>query len=360
MKTGKSIRELAAEVARQYETKDDYLAASTAMSMVIDEDRKAASLDLGKSQGFALTTHAHGQLAEYLGINLPYYKKMLDGDLELLRLNVNRWMERRHGEQRMVRTLDGSARAVLSPSYRAIDNFDVLRATLSAAGDIGGLVPRSVEVTESRLYVKMTDPRIVAPIKGSGRANDLVEAGFIVSNSEIGLGRLTIAPFKNFLACTNGMVVNRYGKAWTHLGSRLKLSEDGMTEMLSADTRRLENAAILSAFGDILRACLDPERHGTWADEISCTVNVRVTDPVRAVENVTRSMALLEEDAKGILNRLIEGADLSQFGLVNAITRHAEDQRSYDRATEIETVGGDVAAMSEVEFIRIADAIKVK
>jgi uncharacterized protein (TIGR00255 family) len=49
---------------------------------------------------------------------------MLQEDPELLAANVNNWFHDQP-QRRMVRTLDGKARAFLSDSYRTIDNLDV-------------------------------------------------------------------------------------------------------------------------------------------------------------------------------------------------------------------------------------------
>jgi len=63
------------------------------------------------------------------------------------------------------------------------------------------------------------------------------------------------------------------------------------------------------------------------------------------VERVGRKFLLNEGERKGILARLIEGADLSLYGLHSAITRHSADIDQYDRATEMERMGGDLIEM---------------
>jgi hypothetical protein len=50
------------------------------------------------------------------------------------------------------------------------------------------------------------------------------------------------------------------------------------------------------------------------------------------------------------MRHLIEGGDLSAWGLGNAITRSAQDVDSYDRATELEAVGGKVIELSPSEW----------
>ena len=52
-----------------------------------------------------------------------------------------------------------------------------------------------------------------------------------------------------------------------------------------------------------------------------------------------------QPEQDGILNYLIQGGDLSQYGLSNAITRASQDVESYDRATALEGIGWQVATM---------------
>ena len=47
---------------------------------------------------------------------------------------------------------------------------------------------------------------------------------------------------------------------------------------------------------------------------------------------------------------MIAGGDLSQYGLSNAITRASQDVESYDRATTLEGIGWQVAAMPAAQW----------
>ncbi len=49
---------------------------------------------------------------------------------------------------------------------------------------------------------------------------------------------------------------------------------------------------------------------------------------------------LTETERAGVLRSLIEGGDLSGFGLVNAVTHFSQQVADYDRATELEALGG--------------------
>jgi hypothetical protein len=53
---------------------------------------------------------------------------------------------------------------------------------------------------------------------------------------------------------------------------------------------------------------------------------------------------------------LITGGDLSRYALINAVTRTAEDVPSYDRATELETLGYRLMELPQREWSAIANA----
>jgi hypothetical protein len=46
-----------------------------------------------------------------------------------------------------------------------------------------------------------------------------------------------------------------------------------------------------------------------------------------------------------VLRALVEGGDLSMWGLANAVTSLAADAPTYDRSTELESIGGQMLAL---------------
>jgi hypothetical protein len=55
----------------------------------------------------------------------------------------------------------------------------------------------------------------------------------------------------------------------------------------------------------------------------------------------------------GVLQRLIESNDLTLYGLSNAVTRHSQDVESYDRASELESIGYSILTMPARQWSRI-------
>ncbi|NJR32577.1 MAG: hypothetical protein HC778_06835 [Chamaesiphon sp. CSU_1_12] len=84
--------------------------------------------------------------------------------------------------------------------------------------------------------------------------------------------------------------------------------------------------------------------------------NLITGSPVKAVEVTAKAIGLNDDESKLVLNHLIRAGDLSQFGMLNAVTRTAEDTESYDRATEIERLGSSVLYLPATTWREVATA----
>ena len=84
-------------------------------------------------------------------------------DPELLDYNINRWFTQQPAS-RMVRTLDGKARAFLSDRYRRLDNLELADVVFPFIKDMKGAELSSCEVTESHMYVKVINKRLQAEV----------------------------------------------------------------------------------------------------------------------------------------------------------------------------------------------------
>jgi hypothetical protein len=104
----------------------------------------------------------------------------------LLADNVNHWFQETP-ERRMIRTLDGQARAFLSDRYHRIDNERIADAVLPVlVADCGHGAVVSCCITDSKLYLQALFPRL----EGEVKTGDPVQGGVIISNGEIGNGAL--------------------------------------------------------------------------------------------------------------------------------------------------------------------------
>ena len=364
MKTGKTIVELAQEIERQRTAKQDIVAptpnitayanadAPGKVSLVIAPEAGALAKQSDVIGSFPANDLAVTQAAERTGIPIKYVRKMQTEAPQLLAENLNHWFNATP-ERRLIRTLDGNARAFLSDRYQRIDNADVANATLEVFGDFPGLTIRSTEITENRLYLKATLPGLTREVTGTKRVGDFVEAGVMVTNSEVGQGAVCVSPYALFLVCTNGMVRDG-AKRWAHIGGRI-----GGEEMayLSDETVRASDKVDLMMIRDTLKHALSEASFDGWLEKIQAITTQRITGDVsKAVEVLGERLLFAETERKTILQNLIEGADLSRFGLMNAITATAESVNSYDRATEIEALGQKIVDLTANDWREIAEA----
>jgi hypothetical protein len=365
MKTGKSLVELATEIQRQAAAKVDYV-ADTRKLMVTPtpaalhpNDSTAAggmwlNIQNGDSKVVGINSLAHRQIAERVGIPAKYYDRMMNESPTLLATNVNHWFQQ-SPETRMIRTLDGRARAFLSNRYQRIDNHHVAEVVLPVLSETPGIEIMSTEITDARLYIKAVTHRVQAEVK-SRRVGDLVEAGVMISNSEVGLGAISVQPFFHFLVCLNGMVRNKDGLRAAHVGTRLD-ADEALATILADDTRKVLDRGVLLKVRDVVRAAMDEAR---FKDAVAAmqeqTNQVVQGDPAKAIEVLADDFGMLDSERASVLRHLIEGGDLSRYGLMNAVTRTAEDLPNYDRATEFETMGGRILDLPRNQWERYAKA----
>lgn len=351
-KQGKSLSDWAAEIDRQAQAKRDFVADGAQLKALPDEGGVKLEIK-GIAEGgdaFAMRQTGHDQLAQRLAIPKPYYERLRANDPELLAANVNRWLPEAGGM--MVRTLDHGARAFLSPRYRRLDAIDLAQAILPVVAESRGeLVVQSAEITDTRLYLKVSNPALRADVKPG--VGDIVEAGIVAGDSEIGMGSAYVDPWVLRLVCLNGMKVPVAGLRKHHVGRRIEV--DSAAELYADETLQADDRAFWLKFRDVFRASLvDVARFERIVEGYRVAVGVKVEDPVKTVELTAKQYKLVETEQAGILRHLIEGGDLSQWGLANAITRAAQDVESYDRSTELEELGGQVICLPKSSFKTLA------
>lgn len=364
MKTGKTLVELATEIERQRNARQDYVAPTEKMVMM-DGPSSAGMLALNGSGAVAqmpmkVNPVAHGQLAEYTGVPKAYYDRMLAEAPNVLAYNVNHWL-RSKNEKRMVRTLDGKVRAILSDRYRPLENADLAEAVLPVLLE-QELMIVSCEITERRLYIKAFDKRIEREIaiKGTDPAHtflkDVVFPSITISNSEVGFGALSVAAGIYTGGCTNFASFSDSRMRKYHVGGKA-LDSENVYELLSDKTKKLTDAAIWSQTRDVVRSAFEIARFEELVGRVQETAVQPIDgDVVKVVEMTGERFGMNKGERQSILKHLINGGDLSRYGLFNAVTRAAEDLDDYERATDFERTGGKIIELPRSEWERLAKA----
>ena len=352
MKAGLTITEMAAEIERQAAAKVDYLVNPQKLEMEsLGGTPMLRVLEGGVDQMEPLSIQetAHRQLGTHLGIPWKYYERMLQEEPGLLSHNVNHWLHKGEPAQRMLRTLDGKARAFLSNRYRRIDNIDIARITLPIIQEIPDAIYESCNLSDDYMYIKVVNPRLTAEVV----PGDIVQAGVVISNSETGQGAVCIQPLIYRLVCSNGMTVNEARTRRNHIG-RVSSADENLL-IYSEATLAADDKAFIMKVQDTVRAAVDEARFarivGTLRESTEKKLNSANIPSV--VKLAGSNFGITEAESDGVFQHLIQEADYTLYGLANAVTRYSQDVESYDRASKLEEIGYQIITMSPVLFQRI-------
>lgn len=80
---------------------------------------------------------------------------------------------------------------------------------------------------------------------------------------------------------------------------------------------------------------------------------MNTADVPELVRLTSRDFHITEDESAGVLQHLIEGNDLTLYGLSNAVTRHSQNVESYDRATALESIGYKILTMPSRQWSKI-------
>lgn len=343
MKTGMlDLMSFAQELTRQQNVKRDFL-VDTRM-MTVDADKDSATLSVKNENGptniFDVNDLMHNQIAEALNIPGKYYDLMRREQPELLANNINTWFQKKPAN-RMVRTMDGTARAFLSAKYRRLDNYEIATAAFPVIQQMQEARIESMDITDTRMYIKVVNPRLTMEVT----PGDIVQSGIVITNSEVGLGAVKVEPLIYRLVCTNGMIVNDAATRKYHIG-RLNTADEN-AELFRDETLKADDHAFLLKVQDTVRAAVDETAFGKVVNMMREAKGAKIStnDIPHMIELTQKNFNLHKEEGGGILDALIRNNDFTLYGLANAVTQHSQAVKSYDRATELESIGFDILGM---------------
>jgi len=353
MKTGLSLVELAQRIQANATLKADYVRPTNDLEVVVQENEGGAkpTVSLATPDGqFPIRPIAHDQIGARVGIPSKYYDRMLADAPELLATNVNTWF-RQKPEPRMIRTLGGDARAFLSNQYNRIENEEIANTVLPILARIPGARVISSEVTERRLYLQVVTPKTLAV-----KVGDEVQAGVIISNSEVGQGAVSVQPLIYRLVCLNGLVVPDGKFRANHVGRRVE--EGSLAQITYADdTRAADDRAVLLKLRDHVEAAVNEVAFAQRVERFTALASSReIVSPAKAIGLLAKKLDLSENEGDSILSSLAKGGDLSAWGVVNAVTHQAHSATDYDRSVEWEALGGKLVNLPKSEWNEILEA----
>lgn len=348
-----ALQNLFKQLELQEELKYD---AIVSPSLIHYTNGKLVVVDKKNEVVFTPTDHFHSQMAEKMGIPFQYYKRLLSNpeNMPLLDSNVNHWLSQ-YDKNLLVRMFKNahneaanSARALLSDSYKIMDNYPVLVAALEAIKESGVRVQiKEAELSNTRMYLSVVAPDVEIQAKEmlkeyrlSAKAGTTgVISGFTLSNSEIGAGSHCITPRAVILACNNGAVVTEDRLRNVHLGAKMDELGFNKNKAVMRKNQELVREQIIHA----VKIFLSPEYLKKLVDVYEKLGQPEIVVPVeKMIHVIAKDHGITEERKSNILQHFVEGGDMRRIGLANAITRECQGLEDADLKHDSEEVAYDV------------------
>lgn len=355
MKQGMSLQEMATRIQHNAENRQDYVVPVHNMEFGLNNTDGSMEFYSGVPShggiGGAVNDHALKQMTTELNIPAKFVDVLRAEDPNFLPEVMNRRARISTGE-RMLRTIDGRLVGAVSPSFsRSFDNDTILKAILPEIMSNPDYVVESCNVSDTLMQMKVVTPKL----QGEVGIGDVIQGGIAARNSDVGVSRALINEFIKRLVCLNGMSRAQSIEAYKriHRGSR-----NPMGILYAQETIAAHQETIALEMRDTIRHLLSPERFENTLGQLQFAAEQKIDakDLDKKVNALGKIVGYNQTEGDLIMQRLIEGADLSQYGMMNAITNLANDVDDYDRASELEAMGGKVIELTPRQWNSVKEA----
>jgi len=245
-----------------------------------------------KDEPYRLTPLAQTSMAYRLGVPVQYLRRCPP---DVQAYNLNHWITKEPHEELFFRFDGETVRAIFTPKYTPVDNFEILER-LDALGYHAD-TPVQCHLDEEFMLLNLPDEKDAFVING-----DKMTPGISISNSEVGLASLSISAFVLRLICTNGMVAR--------------------TEV-SASYRHVSRK-ILDEFPGVLASVV--QQRGTEREQLKVSLQRPIGDIQATIEGMNRHFQLGKDEQEAITWAWPLEQGESMFHLVNAYTRAAQKE----------------------------------
>jgi hypothetical protein len=356
-KTLAKFEDVRETVAQNHALKNPDVTVDMAQLRITD----ALDIEVPRLGVFNMTEWSKKQLGSILGVQ---WNKWFDKKL-VTAAQIQEELQRRFsktGDQRKLRTssfragapgvpgCDGFLRAVLSPTYHAIDDerlFD--RLDKEFGSNVNGLnfMPNHLSkksswgndhcnhytmvgepVNMGAIDRNHSDPAVrgiydIAEREGLLPKDDLVYPGFHMRNSEVGYTAITIDEFSFRLVCLNGMMITT-----------------GDARLMYRQHRPIEDAALDKQFREVFQKA--PVRWEDTRQRMATAQAVVIDHPENFLEEELKRLEAPKHFRDAAVKAFEKEPLKSAYGVVQAVTRAAQEYDDMDRRFEFEAFGGKI------------------
>ena len=332
-----SLPDLVRSISKNEAEKRDFLVDTNRMAIhTTSEGQSMLRFPTGRgSEEFELAETARNQIADRLEVPFRFLEHLRMEHPAVLDTTVNA-LFKFHNEPRFVRTLGPDCRAILSPKYKVLDNFEFLGCFLPILAELPDAEIFETHLSQTHLHISIILRRTQTEVK----PNDIVRFGIQLGNSEVGLGSLSAQFFAHRLVCSNGMVCQEMDDnpmRRVHLGRRIQ------------DLSLVNNdRQVWMDFAEQIRCmAADSNRFPQIASRMRMAADTMITSsPAEAVEDLAKKHLLSKDESAGVLSRFIDSSDMSLWSLANAITEEAKLATTSNRKVQLQVIGAKLLPMA--------------
>ena len=255
---------------------------------------------------------AQQSIANRLGIPIQYLRKCPP---EVQAYNMNHWIKEEKNDELFLRFDGEEVRAVFTPKYKPIDNFEVLER-LDNLG-YSRQTPVQCHLDSEFMSLSILDGKQTFSLNG-----DRITPGISVSNSEVGLACLSIAAFLLRLICNNGLISKTEVHAsYKHVSLKVFKEFPKVVENVGLELARKR-------------------------EQLRISTESMVDNPTATMENFNRQFQLNKAEKEAVEWGWSREKGYTMFSLVNAYTRGAQfEGLSAESSYRLQRTGGMILEM---------------
>jgi len=259
-----------------------------------------------------LKTIAQRSITWRLGIPFQYLRKCPP---EIQSLNLNYWIEHEKNEQLFFRFDGREVRAIFTPKYKPVDNFEVCERLDSMGYGPDTQVQCSLD--PGFMLLSILDGKKAFDING-----DKFKPGISISNSEVGLSSLGIAAFILRLICTNGLVSKtEISASYRHVSTKILDEFPATMDKVSLEL-------------------------GAQKQRISLSMESSVDNPMSTIDSFNRQFNLNQPQKDAVEWAWPQEMGDNMFAVVNTYTRASQfKDLSAENSYHLQRVGGNILGM---------------
>jgi len=367
--TNNTLTALMERVASDAAKKADFLTPTNDLQKLTDPDTKRPVLVI-EAKGGEPTRHldinsvAFQQLAAHCDIETRTARRLQDHYPAEFDTLINAHFQK-EPKRKMLRTFldtdetNGTARALLSDRFKCFDNDNMIQTILPPLMENPAQFQvAQANLSESRLYMRF---KSLNQTGAGANLNDIMANGVGFSNSETGMGSVSVYAIMWTLACLNGMQTENKTRS-SHITSARDGDDWGL---LSGEAKDADNRALNLKLRDLVGAYSSREMF----DETLEKMKAAAADVIEGeysvadtVNNLGTVMRLTKKETSNVLDGLMKtigqagyenDRPLSRATLINAVTA-AGNVSDIDATDDWQRRGGQILNMGQRDWHRIA------